>query len=178
MRREDIDVLFDLDKWDEWIAKELRKLEREGCVNTVDLFRISLLAYCYNTLSEVILRTPEERCIYVKDIAEQCYANTGVNLEPPVLERLATWILAVDKDSDNYVLTDRQMRTRNREKEFPFHTPKRNNYAMELDGNRYVKPRPSMDSDEEQRVWVKMPSDTVDKRTYNGPLEKFLLVNT
>lgn len=175
MKNTDIDALFDNDKWYEWSAKELRKLLKVEQFDRLFFTQLDLLLRCVEIIDPLIIKTSAERCDYVKTVTERYFATKGEMPDSHILERLATWILAVDDDENSGILSERQMRTRNKEKEVSFHTPEHNAYAMALDGNRYVKPRPGMDSDESHKVRVRTPSDKVDKRMYNGPLEKYLL---
>lgn len=169
----DIDTLFENDKWYEWTAKELRKLIKATRFDYIFFSRLSILVRYYDILDPLIIKTSKERCIAAKSMTEVHYADEGKMPQPQILDRLASWILSIDQADDTDILTDRQMRTRNKEMEVSFHTPESNIYAMERDGNRYVKPRPNMDSEESQKVKVKMPSDEVDMRVYNSRLDKY-----
>jgi hypothetical protein len=162
--------LFDADSCVSWLIKELRKItcsyEKSG------LHVLFLLSNLYEMPHTAYLDS-KERSIWAAKITEDHFEQFGKMPDSIQLERLATWILAPEMPAD--VFSDRQMRRRVNDKEVLFYAPQRNNYDMEIDGNRYVKPKPGMDSEESHRERVRLPSDRADKRQYNGPLEKYLL---
>lgn len=131
-----------------------------------NLHQLSFLINTFDALPEYAHYDSKQRCEFVGTLIRD-----EVKLASSVLERLATWILAPEMPAD--VFSDRQMRRRVNDKEVLFHEPQRNNYEMELDGNRCVKSKPNMDSSDSHKVTVKLPSDRVDRRTFNGPLEKY-----
>ncbi|WP_427050394.1 hypothetical protein [Paenibacillus sp. TC-CSREp1] len=170
MKLTDINKLFDADSCMSWIIKELRKItcsyEKSG------IHVLFLLSNLYE-LPHTTYLDSKERSIWSAKLTEYHFEQFGKMPDSAQLERLATWILAPEMPAD--VFSDRQMRRRVNDKEVLFYAPQRNNYDMEIDGNRYVKPKPGMDSEESHKERVRLPSDRADKRQYNGPLGKYLL---
>jgi hypothetical protein len=113
----------------------------------------------------------------VTKITEAYFSERGKMPDWGDLGRLSTWILRFMEniDGEELVLTDRQMRTRNREKEMSFYSPESREFHLEVDGNRLVKKAPGMDSDESHKVQVRLPHDNADLRQFNGPLKKYYL---
>lgn len=170
MKLTDVNKLFEADVCLGWLVKELRKVtcsyEKSGLQI---LFLLSKLC----ELPHTTYLDSKERSIWTANLTEEHFEQFGKMPDSAQLERLATWILAPEMPSD--VFSDRQMRRRVNDKEVLFYAPQRNNYDMEIDGNRYVKPKPGMDSEESHKDYVRLPSDRADKRQFNGPLEKYLL---
>lgn len=114
----------------------------------------------------------------VSTLTEAYFAHAGEMPDYRQLDRLSTWILRwiEHDDPECYVLTDRQMATRNREREALFYNVESYDFSMERDGNRIVQPKPHMDAHNPSahRVKVRLGSDELmDKRMYNGPLKKY-----
>lgn len=170
MKLTDVNKLFEADTCMGWLVKELRKVtcsyEKSG------LQILFLLSKLYE-LPHTAYLDSKERSTWTAKLTEDHFGQFGKMPDSAQLERLATWILAPELPED--VFSDRQMRRRVNDKEVLFYAPQRNNYDMEIDGNRYVKPKPGMDSEESHKAYVRLPSDRADKRQYNGPLEKHLL---
>jgi hypothetical protein len=110
----------------------------------------------------------------VTKITEDYFSERGKMPECKDLDRLSTWIIRFMEniDGDDLVLTDRQMRTRNREKEMSFYSPESRQFHLEAEGNKLVKNAPGMDSDESHKVRVRLPHDNADHREFNGPVKK------
>nr|WP_154895266.1 hypothetical protein [Paenibacillus xylanexedens] len=170
MKLSDVNKLFEADATLGWIIKELRKV---ACCYEKSGVRILFLFSNLYSLPQTAYLDSKERSMWVAKVTEEHFEQLGKMPDSNQLERLATWILAPEMPAD--VFSDRQMRRRVNDKEVLFYAPQRNNYDMEIDGNRYVKPKPGMDSEESHKDYVKLPSDRADKRQYNGPLEKYLL---
>lgn len=164
MNHSDVNLLVEADKCLSWLRSEVKKAISKG--NT---HQLTFLLNTFARLPNYVHLDSKQRCVFVDELLK----NEERKPEPSVLERLATWILAPEMPDD--VFSDRQMRRRVNDKEVLFHDPQSNNYDMELDGNRYNKPRPGMDADESHKMRVSLPSDKIDKRKFNGPLEKYLL---
>lgn len=111
----------------------------------------------------------------VANLTENYFSERGEMPDCKELDRLGTWILRFMEgiESVELILTERQMRTRNREKEMSFYSPESREFHLEVDGNRVVKGAPGMDSDESHKVKVKLPHDNADLRQFNGPLIKY-----
>jgi hypothetical protein len=114
----------------------------------------------------------------VTELTEKYFSERGEMPDFKDLDRLGTWILRFMEniDGEELVLTDRQMRTRNREKEMSFYSPESREFHLEADGNKVVKSAPGMDSDESHKVRVRLPHDNADLRQFNGPLTKYYLI--
>jgi hypothetical protein len=113
----------------------------------------------------------------VTKITEDYFGERGKMPDFKALDRLGTWILRFMEniDGEELILTDRQMRRRQNDKEMLFYSPESREYHLEADGNRVVKNAPGMDSDESHKVRVRLPHDNADLRQFNGPLKKYFL---
>ena len=110
----------------------------------------------------------EEKIRRVDELIERYIAAIGERPDSRQLDRLATWLLKGAEELSEYkILTERQMRTRNREKEFPSFTV--DLYEQSADsGNKYNPPIAEWNGGLWRREYVKLPSDHEDKRKYNG----------
>jgi hypothetical protein len=113
----------------------------------------------------------------VAKITEEYFSERGEMPEGRELDRLSTWIIRFMEniDGEDLILTDRQMRTRNREKEMSFYSPESRQFHLEADGNKLVKNAPGMDSVESHKVRVRLQHDNADLRQFNGPLTKYFI---
>lgn len=164
MKHSEVDLLIEADKCLNWLRSEVKK-----AVTVINLPQIEFIINTFSALPEYVHFDSRQRCLFVENLLAGKEGKPATS----VLERLATWILAPEMPDG--VFSDRQMRRRVNDKEVLFHDPQSNNYAMELDGNMYNRPRPGMDSDESHKVRVILPSDNSDMRKFNGRLEKYLL---
>jgi hypothetical protein len=111
----------------------------------------------------------------VTRITEDYFSERGKMPDWSDLDRLGTWILRFMEniDGEELILTDRQMRRRQNDKEVLFYSPESREFNLEADGNKVVKKAPGMDSDESHKVRVRLPNDNADLRQFNGPLKKY-----
>lgn len=162
-----INELFDndLDLTQRGLRKHLALAMREG-----DTDRVSDI---YNAMRA----NAQKKSDIVTKITEEYFSERGEMPEGSALDRLSTWIIRFMEniDGEDLVLTDRQMRTRNREKEMSFYSPESREFHLEADGNKVVKNAPGMDSNESHKVHVRLPHDNVDLRQFNGPLKKYFI---
>ncbi|WP_340028980.1 hypothetical protein MHB71_05025 [Paenibacillus sp. FSL H7-0940] len=170
MKLIDVNKLFEADVCLGWLVKEVRKAT---CCYEKSGLQILFLLHNLYELPHTAYLDSKERSMWAAKLTEEHFEQFGKMPDSTQLERLATWILAPEMPAD--VFSDRQMRRRVNDKEVLFYAPQRNNYDMEIEGNRYVKPKPGMDSEESHKDYVRLPSDRADKRQFNGPLEKYLL---
>ena len=109
-----------------------------------------------------------EKIRRVDELIERYIAATGERPDSRQLDRLATWLLKGAEELSEYkILTERQMRTRNREKEFPSFTIDLHEQSAD-NGNKYNPPIAEWNGGLWRREYVKLPSDHEDKRKYNG----------
>jgi hypothetical protein len=160
-----INELFDneLDTTQRGLRKHLELALREGDTDRA--------ADIYNAMRSNAAKKGD----IVTKITEDYFSKRGEMPECKDLDRLSTWIIRFMEniDGEALILTDRQMRTRNREKEMSFYSPERREFHLEADGNKVVKKAPGMDSSESHKVRVRLPHDNADLRQFNGPLTKY-----
>jgi hypothetical protein len=111
----------------------------------------------------------------VTKLTEKYFSERGEMPDFKDLDRLGTWILRFMEniDGEELILTDRQIRRRQNDKEVLFYSPESREFNLEADGNKVVKKAPGMDSDESHKVRVILPNDKADLRQFNGPLKKY-----
>lgn len=113
----------------------------------------------------------------VTKLTEDYFSERGEMPECRDLDRLSTWIIRFMEniDGEALILTDRQMRRRQNDKEVLFYSPESREFNLEADGNKLVKKAPGMDSVESHKVRVRLLHDNADLRQFNGPLKKYYI---